>query len=122
VGNCFLIIALLMATNSQWFVLQSIAWASMIVRYSEKAPLEVALMHTFDGKHPCCMCKAIAAARKSEQKKGFTVQIKKLEFPPAPENFVLVAPSRFQLLPQENSFADSLTQKPLLPPPRGFFV
>jgi hypothetical protein len=122
-GNVFLAVALLLTTGSHWVVLQSIAWMGMIVTYSEKAPLAVALKETFDGKHPCPLCKAIAAAKKAGKKNEFTLQIKKLEFPPVTENFVLVAPAQFQLLPRAgNAFAESLTQKPLLPPPRGFFV
>jgi hypothetical protein len=123
VGNLFLIITLLAATDAQWIVLQSVAWAGMIVSYSEKAPLKMALAETFDGKHPCPLCKAIAAAKKSGQKNEYTLQFKKLEFPPAPENVVLVRPSHFQLLPAAiNVFAESLIPKPLLPPPREYFV
>jgi hypothetical protein len=54
---------------------------------------------------------------KSELKKEFTAQVQKLEFPPAEENFVLTAPSRFQLVPQVDTFAESQVQKPLAPPP-----
>jgi len=81
-----------------------------------------ALTKTFDGKHPCPLCNAIAAGKKSEKKTEFPLQTQKLEFPPMPEKLVLVAPTRFQLLPQANTFAESLTQKPLTPPPRRFFV
>jgi len=49
-GNFFLMIALLAATDAQWMVLQSVAWAGMIVSYSEKSPLKMALAETFDGK------------------------------------------------------------------------
>jgi len=123
VGNFFLMIALLAATDAPWVVLQSVAWAGMIVSYSQKAPFKMALVETFDGKHPCCLCKAIAAAKKSEKKKEFPLQVRKLEFPPAPENFTLVGPTRFQILPAaNNAFAESLPQKPLLPPPRGLFA
>jgi hypothetical protein len=45
-----------------------------------------------------------------------------LEFLPAKENLVLIAPTQFQLLPLENFSAISFAQKPLLQPPRGFFV
>jgi hypothetical protein len=121
-GNLLLIIALLVATDAQWLVLQSVAWAGMIVSYSEKAPLKLALAETFDGKHPCPLCKAIAAGKKSEKKNEFTLQLKKLEFPPAPENFILIAPSHFQILPLENSSATSLLQKPPVPPPRRLFL
>ncbi len=122
VGNFFLIITLLAATDAQWLVLQSVAWAGMIMSYSEKSPLKGALAETFDGKHPCPLCRAIAAGKKSERKNEFTLQLNKLEFPPAPENFVLIAPSSFPLLPLTNTFAESTTQQPPTPPPRGFFA
>lgn len=116
-------VALLTATDAQWIVLQSVAWVGMIVSYSQKASLKMALAETFDGKHPCCLCKAIAAAKKSEQKNEYTLQLQKLEFPPAPGNFVLVAPVQFQLLPAANdAFSKSLAHKPPTPPPRGLFV
>ena len=123
VGNFFLILALLTATDSQWLVLQSVAWVRMFVSYSEKAPLQVALMQTFDGNHPCTLCKAIAAAKKTEKKKEFPLQVRKLEFPPAPENFAMTEPAQFRLLPMaNNAFAESIAQKPPLPPPREFFA
>jgi hypothetical protein len=121
-GNFCLIVALLAATDAQWMVLQTVAWAGMIVSYSEKAPLGTALAETFDGKHPCPLCKAIATGKKSEKKNEFTLQLKKLEFPPAPENIILVAPSHFQLLPQADCSAESLNQRPPTPPPRRRFA
>jgi hypothetical protein len=122
-GSIFLAVLLLLSAGTQWAVLQSIAWMGMIVAYSKAAPLTVALKETFDGKHPCCLCKAIAAAKKTEKKNEFTLQTKKLEFPPVTENFALVAPTQFQFLPMANyAFAESLTQKPPTPPPRSFFV
>jgi hypothetical protein len=48
--------------------------------------------------------------------------MQKLEFPPPKESFALIAPSQFQLVPLTDSFAEHLSQKPLLQPPRGFFV
>ncbi len=109
--------------DAQWIVLQSLAWAGMVVSYSQKAPLAVALSHTFDGKHPCCLCKAIVAGKQSGKSHEFTLQLKKLEFPPAPENFVPLAPMQFQLLPMaNNASAEFLAQKPPTPPPRSFFA
>jgi hypothetical protein len=122
-GNLVLAGALFLTTGTQWVVLQSIAWTGMVASYAQKAPLEVALKKTFDGKHPCCLCKTIAAAKKSGKENAYTLQAQKLQFPPVTENLMLVAPARFQLLPRAgNEFAESLTQKPLLPPPRGCFA
>ncbi len=122
-GNLVLAGALFLTTGSQWVVLQSIAWTGMVVSYAEKAPLKVALMETFDGKHPCCLCKTIAAAKKAGTKSHYTLLVKKLQFAPAPENFALRAPTQFQFLPRANhAFGASLPHKPLVPPPRTFLV
>ncbi|MGP8217924.1 MAG: hypothetical protein ACLQPI_00570, partial [Limisphaerales bacterium] len=99
-----------------------VAWTTMLADNLRTGSFAEAVTHTFDGKHPCCLCKAIAAGKKSEKKSEFTLQLKKLEFPPSPGNFVFVAPSQFRLLPQADTFADALTQAPPTRPPRGFFV
>ena len=121
-GKFIVVVALVTTTGLHWAMLQSVAWTTMLADNLRTQSLTEAVTHTFDGEHPCCLCKAIAAGRKSEQKKEFTAPLQKLEFPPVKENFVLIAPSSFQLLPLENSSAKSLAQKPLLQPPRGFFV
>ena len=121
-GKFLVIVALVVTVGAQWTVLQTVAWATMLVNNLRTQSVIEAMTHTFDGKHPCCLCKAIAAAKKSEKKNEFALELKKMEFPPAPENFAIIAPSQFQLLPQADTFADSLTQKPPTPPPRGFFV
>jgi hypothetical protein len=121
-GKIFVVVALITATGAHWAVLQSVAWTTMLANNLCTHSLSESVARTFDGKFPCPICKAIASAKKSEKKSEFTLQTQKLEFPPAKENPVLIAPSNFRLLPQMNFFAESLTQKPLLPPPRGFFA
>jgi hypothetical protein len=103
-------------------LLQSVAWTTMLADNLCTHSVKEAMTETFDGQHPCPLCKAIAAGKQSEKKTEFSFQSQKLEFLPAQKNFVLIAPSQFQLLSLENSSAKSLAQKPLLQPPRGFFV
>jgi hypothetical protein len=121
-GKIFVIVALIATTGAHWAALQSVAWTTMLADNLRTHSLSESVARTFDGKYPCPICMAIAAAKKSEQKKEFTTQMQKLEFPPVKENFILIAPSNFQLVPQANTFADSLTQKPPIPPPRGIFA
>lgn len=121
-GKIFVIVALIAATGAHWALLQSVAWTTMLADNLRTHSLSESVARTFDGKYPCPICKAIAAAKKSGQSREFTLQVTKLEFPPAPENFILVAPSQFQLLPQLNFFAESLNQKPPTPPPRRLFA
>ena len=122
IGKMFIAFALMAMLGGHWAFLQTVAWTTMLADNLQSCSLRDAVAKTFDGKHPCSLCKAIAAGKKSEKKNEFTAQIQKLEFPPTKENPVLIAPLSFQLLPQGNSFAESLSQKPPTPPPRGFFV
>jgi hypothetical protein len=108
--------------GAHWALLQTVAWTTMLADNLRTQSVKEAVTETFDGNHPCPLCKAIAAGKQSEKKTEFTLQTQKLEFPPVKESPILFAPSAFQLLPQANFFTESLTQKPLTPPPRGFFA
>jgi hypothetical protein len=122
-GKKFLVVlALVLSTGLDWAALQTVAWTTMLADNLRQQSLTQAVSQTFDGQHPCCLCKAIAAGKQSEKKTELSFQSQKLQFPPLNENFTLIAPSQFRLLPLENSSAKSLAQKPLLQPPRGFFV
>ena len=122
IGKIFVVVSLVTMLGAHWAVLQTVAWSAMLANNLRTYSVKEAMTDTFDGQHPCPLCKAIAAGKQSEKKTAFSFQSQKLEFPPQEENFVLIAPSQFQLLPLADSFADSLLQKPLLQPPRGFFV
>jgi hypothetical protein len=117
-----MVLLLVAMTGAPWAALQSVAWTTMLADNLRTHSLAEAVKQTFDGRHPCCLCKAIAAAKKSGAKNECTRQTQKLEFPPAPEKAVLIAPSSFQLFPQTNLFAESLIQRPQTPPPRGVFA
>jgi hypothetical protein len=117
-----LIVALLAATGAHWTLLQTVAWTNMLADNLETCSFTEALTKTFDGKHPCALCKAIAAGKKSEKKKEFTVQSQKLEFPPFKANFTLIAPPRPKTFPPPSLFAVCLPHRPPTPPPRALFV
>ncbi len=51
-------------------MLQVVAWSRMLVDYSAQAGLADGMTMTFDGQHPCRMCKAIAESRKQRQDKN----------------------------------------------------
>ena len=121
-GKIFLVFALAAMLGAHWAALQTVAWTTMLADNLHSSSFSTAVTKTFDGRHPCPLCKAIAAGKQSEKKTEFSFQSQKLEFPPLKENFTLIAPAQFQLLPLENSSAKTSAQKPLLQPPRGFFV
>ncbi len=47
-------------------MLQSVAWANMIRNYSHETNFKTALSETFDGNHPCPLCRFIQKERSSQ--------------------------------------------------------
>jgi hypothetical protein len=121
-GKIFLVLALVAMLGAHWALPQTVAWTTMLADNLHSDSFCDAVTETFDGNHPCDICKAIAEGKQSEKKTEYSFQSQKLEFPPLNKNFALIAPSQFQLLPLENSAAKSFAQKPLLQPPRRFFA
>jgi hypothetical protein len=119
-GNFFVMVTLVAMLGAHWAMLQTVAWTTMFADNLHSGSFCDAVTETFDGQHPCPLCQAIAAGKQSEKKTEFSFPSQKLEFPPLKENFILVAPSQFQLLPSADSFAESLVHPPLTPPPRSF--
>lgn len=62
--------------GGQWGALQAVAWAKMAVDYTHAAgDLRQGLAETFDGRHPCELCRQIKAgigqeSREQRQKPG----------------------------------------------------
>nr|MCH1922634.1 hypothetical protein [Shewanella ferrihydritica] len=52
--------------GGHWGVMQAVAWTSMLADYSAQDGFVVGAKKTFDGEHPCCMCKAIQEGKKKE--------------------------------------------------------
>jgi len=119
-----MLIALALASSIglHWSFLQAVAWAGMIVSYSQEAPLGEAVAKTFDGQHPCTLCKQIAKGKQSEKKSDYKFELKKLEFPYTPFAFIFRSPSSFQEMCAGDDEADLLTHAPAIPPPRSFLA
>lgn len=78
IASLFVSLALFFIIGGPWAVLQTIAWAKMVVEYSRDTSVGEALSKTFDGEHPCGMCKKISKVRSEERKSPALVfQIKK---------------------------------------------
>lgn len=117
-GHLVLIIALLGATGTHWFVLQSVAWTTMLADNLHSGSIAEAIGRTFDGKHPCRLCREIANGKQNEKKSEVRLEWKKLEFSFAPTAFCLNPPFHFpQIRPPLDSL-NVLTHAPPVPPPR----
>ncbi|HTI69765.1 MAG TPA: hypothetical protein VMF06_07350 [Candidatus Limnocylindria bacterium] len=68
---------LIISVGMHWVLLQSVAWVGMVVTYAQRDSLPVALSKTFDGRHPCRLCKAVASGQQSEQEHAPLLKLKK---------------------------------------------
>ena len=113
--------------GGHWGVMQVVAWSNMIVDYSAQDGLIEGAKKTFDGEHPCCMCKAISEGKKKESgspdnklpqgsqglvlKECVMAPAVRLS-PPAPRDRVVLS------VPDLDPRGRSLGHRPPVPPPR----
>lgn len=117
-----MILALVCSIGLHWAVFQSLAWLGMVVSYSQGSTFNEALAKTFDGKHPCALCKEIDKSKRSEKKSEFPLQLKKLEFLAVKAPFIFAAPTHFWHLMATDNCSKSVLLTPPTPPPRGVLV
>jgi hypothetical protein len=69
-------LVLILSLGLHWAFLQSAAWVGMIVSYSREVSLIEAVSKTFDGEHPCCLCKMIQKSRAEEKQQEQKQKVK----------------------------------------------
>lgn len=80
IGCAMMALSLFLVAGGHWAMLQGVAWVTMVHDFSRGGSLTQAVEKTFDGKHPCAMCKKIARAKHSEasgEKAPVTVKMDK---------------------------------------------
>jgi len=113
-----IVAALFLAIGGHWALLQTVAWASMIVDYSRNGALTEAVEKTFDGQHPCVICQQIQKGRQSEKKHEAVQLIKKIELFNQ-RTAELVYPSTSSSSVTTRAFlVEARWDAPLVPPPR----
>jgi hypothetical protein len=115
-----ILIALALASSIgwHWAFLQAVAWAGMVISYSHQGPVADAVVKTFDGHHPCSLCKQIEKSKRTEKKANYNFEFGTLKFPYAPVAFIFTRPALFQKILSVDPDATLLTQAPPVPPPR----
>lgn len=58
------VVALCLSLGVHWALLQSLAWTGMLLSWSQEVSLVEAVKNTFDGEHPCPLCKAVESGQK----------------------------------------------------------
>ena len=118
-AKCFTVAVLILWVGGHWAFVQALAWASMTVTFSQQTSVSQALRWTFDGAHPCHLCKFVDEGRQSESKKQ-----QESGFVPIKIEFVsqLTQPILWDPVPQPisaplRSFYASVSSPPPVPPP-----
>ncbi len=77
IGLLLVCVALVSIAGGHWAALQVLAWTQMVNMYSRDASIVEALMKTFDGKHPCGLCRKVDEGRQKEKSATATVRTNK---------------------------------------------
>jgi hypothetical protein len=119
IGFLILTLASVSSLGSQLFLLQTVAWTRMFIHFSSKSSPQDAFVKTFDGHHPCSLCKEIRQA--SGAKESAKIILQATEKRAYLNDVSMLQHFRQQKLnlfvSTENAFlANSIT--PPVPPPR----
>ena len=103
-----------------WFALQSVGWASMLVSRTQTAGWQEAVRTTFDGEHPCEVCKLVSAGRKAEKQPVVEFKVTKIEAGVPSDQVEIPEPPAVRGVPVALVLVPPmLGSVPALPPPRS---
>ena len=115
----FMIFALCCAIGLHWISLQSLAWTTMVIDYSKRAPLCRAITQTFDGAHPCSLCHAVNNGKNSEKKSDLQSAAPKIDMICASRATSLLQPFVVVEYAARDFSFDKVGRSPPVPPPRS---
>jgi hypothetical protein len=119
IARAVTIFALCCAIGLHWIALQSLAWTTMLIDYSKRAPLCQAIAQTFDGAHPCSLCHAVKKGKNSEKKSDLQSPASKIDMICVSSSTRLIRPSiSFEYTVFDFSFS-KIERSPPVPPPRS---
>lgn len=113
-----MVLALTFSVGAHWALLQSVAWVGMAVSYAKVVPLREALAKTFDGQHPCKICKFVREGQQSSQKTEHPLTDVRLDLVLDGSEMLLSWPELEPLTRTEDAPWCVRAQAPPLPPPR----
>ena len=113
------VVLLTISLGLHWAVLQTAAWAGMLVTYSQDASWQTAVDKTFDGQHPCQLCRLVKTGRSAEKTPETQLKTSKIEAcSPVTLVIDLNSPDVSVLVSLELPCPVGRTDSPLSPPPR----
>lgn len=99
--------------------MQSVAWASMLVKFSRTDTFAVAVEKTFNGKHGCNLCDLVQKGRKTEQKQAAQAAALKIDFFLVQSSRFVTSAMAFEPIPFAPELWSFLPASPPSPPPKA---
>ncbi|MES2660653.1 MAG: hypothetical protein V4689_18655 [Verrucomicrobiota bacterium] len=118
-GQFFLIATLMVSMGGHLALLQTIAWGNMLVDFSSQDSFARAVEKTFDGEHPCAMCKVVKKSKSEEEKRPVLKAGMKMEVAlPAPVSvpFPRFTETAFRVTEYAGTHAEVYLAVPMQPP------
>src|SRR6187551_1842568 len=119
-GRIATITALCLSIGLHGIALQSLAWTTMVIDYSKRAPLCLAIAQTFDGKHPCSLCHVVNKGGNSERKQDVQSSTLKIDMICVALAHRIKLPFVSCEYPLADCFSSEPERSPPVPPPRLF--
>jgi hypothetical protein len=114
--------AVLQLIGGHWAVLQATAWVGMVIEYSSSFGVQAGLAKTFDGQHPCELCRRIAHHTGAEKKHAASIEYGKFSSIAQANGMALHPPMRFWHQQLSECLVYGVSRPPLVPPPRDPIV
>jgi hypothetical protein len=123
-SRVMLVLVLSLSLGAHWAVLQTVAWTGMLLSYSRAAGFAAGVSATFDGKHPCQLCRIIKQAREAEDKpapqdQSNPLKVEKLIAILTAKPVLLRSLADFQHAPSLGCVPPARSEPPPKPPPRA---
>ena len=118
IGRRLALIALLNFAGAHWVILQSIAWSGMLTKQARHSHLAEAVQKTFDGAHPCSLCKGISRAQEKERKPPVPAELHKLSLLPTSDGIAVATWELSTALIETTAPIPLRSRRPDYPPPR----
>ena len=113
-----------LSVGLHWSAVQMVGWVGMAVEFSRTRPVADALEMTFDGKHPCDLCKLVQnhgpvseddPQSPPESKSELKLLVASIWEQPL---FSVKPPAEIAAFPDEPRRASLARERPPVPPPR----
>ena len=119
-GQVLMLLVLFAASGGHWMALQSLAWTRMLVSYSRDGQIVAAVTKTFDGRHPCSLCKVVEKSKQTEPEQARDMQVENVAAFVQPTPLVMVrAEGSSWNLENPEWRGEARAEQPTAPPPRG---